>query len=137
MTTEPDQICSPGRCGIATGCSVQCRKSGLDAWPQLMCPQSDPCGLCWKKTCQMPLTKTSPLGSFIQLRAGVKWNAGPGDQAAHDVTSDGGTEDRRARDQVRRAGAGRCRCPAAVAPRPRPGRSAGERPSSAAAGGGR
>ena len=75
-TTEPEKTCSPARYGSATGCSVHVSRSGLVAWPQLMLPQSAPSGLYWKKRWYSPSTNTSPLGSFIQLRAGVKWNRG-------------------------------------------------------------
>jgi hypothetical protein len=41
-----------------------------------MLPQALPSGLYWKNRWYSPSYQTSPLGSFIQLRAGVKWKVG-------------------------------------------------------------
>ena len=48
-TTEPENTPSLASNGIATGCSFQCTRSVLVAWPQDMLPQTLPSGLYWKK----------------------------------------------------------------------------------------
>ena len=81
-TTEPEKMSSIATpfssnvCGMASGCSSQCTRSVLVAWPQLMLPQRVPCGLCWKNRCHVPSSYTRPLGSFIQLRSGEKCRYG-------------------------------------------------------------
>jgi hypothetical protein len=47
FTVLPVKIMMPFSSGSATGNSRQCSRSRLTAWPQLMCPQTFPSGLCW------------------------------------------------------------------------------------------
>jgi hypothetical protein len=46
-TIEPEKMSDSASPGMASGCSVQCVRSVLVAWPQLMLPQRVPCGLYW------------------------------------------------------------------------------------------
>ena len=46
-TTLPDQTSSSASAAMATGCSIQCTRSVLVAWPQDPLPAVFPDGLCW------------------------------------------------------------------------------------------
>src|SRR5579885_1489705 len=56
--------------------------SGLTAWAQCMSPQTAAFGLYWKNMWYRPFQKIGPSGSFIQLRAGSRWNCGRSGSAA-------------------------------------------------------
>lgn len=76
ITTLPEKIISLSSWGMANGSCFQWTRSVLTAWPQDMLPQVLPSGLYWKNRWYRPLYQISPLGSFIQFWAGVKWNWG-------------------------------------------------------------
>ena len=72
----PEKIISVSEQRSATGRWVQVARSSETAWPQDMFPQVLPKGLFWKNACQTPSWWMSPLGSFIQVASGVRWNCG-------------------------------------------------------------